>query len=117
MGKVRNVKAWNGKAEALWSLRANGGLNAQGGQAEHAYSPAFNSHGKREAGSNAPYRVCNVNDPGYGRAESIHDWVSVGVERPRRGWHWRKVGGLWMQYRNVRGKRYTVNAYGYAVEA
>lgn len=94
------------KREAIARKSDNDGLNALGGQSEWAYSPTLFTVGMREAG-HGQYRVINVNYPYYGQADQVTDWVSVGVEKPKRGWHWR-FSGIWKQFKNVRGTKYRV---------
>ncbi len=104
------------RREANGNRRSNDRLNALGGQDEHAYSPTTGAVGQREAGTDTPYRIRNVTYPMYGRADEVRDWVSVGTEKPRGGWHWRKCGGIWKQFPNQPGKVYAVTD-GALVEA
>lgn len=98
----------NAEREAKARKRDNDGLNALGGQSERAYSPTHNTVGLREAGSDDSFRIPNINYPMYGHAQRVTDWVSVGCEKPRKGWHWRLCGNLWKQFLNTPDESYEI---------
>lgn len=106
------------KKEATARRNDGNGNNAIGGQSQWAYSPATGAVGMRSAHEpESTFRIVNVNYPMYGRADEVKDWVSVGQDSPKRGWHWRRdAAGLWKQHRDVPGTQYTINEFGSRVE-
>jgi len=98
----------NAKQEATRRMKNNDGLNAIGGQCEWAYSPSKNTVGMREAGTESPYRIINVNYPFYGNANLVDDWISVGTEKPKKNWHWKHSYGCFIQQPNHEGREYII---------
>ena len=97
----------------------NNFLNPPGGQCEWAYSPSTGAVGMREAttGERGVFRVCNTYDSMYGRAELVTDWVSVGDEKPRKGYYWTLQGSIWVSRKDIPGRAYKINEHGSKVEA
>lgn len=108
------------RTEAIARKTDNDRNNPPGGQCEWAYSPSTGAVGMREAETvcgRGAFRIINIHYPMYGKAHLVADWVSVGDEKPKRGWHWEKRGSVWISHKDRPGQKYKINEYGTKVPA
>lgn len=111
--------ATKARREAISRLRDNSNLNPLGGQCEWAYSPSTGAVGMREAElhNRGHYRIINTGYPMYGKAHLVTDWISVGEEKPKRGWHWEERDGMSVPAKDRPRQEYKINEFGSKVVA